>query len=62
MFIDGIRIDPVKVETIQDMEHFKVHNAFTPIEMPRFLQKVAKEELSKMIKTGFLEPAENATT
>ena len=34
------------METIEDMERFKVHNAFTPIETPRFLQKAANEELS----------------
>ena len=44
------------------MERFKVHNAFTPIKTPRFLQKAANEELSKMIKAGFLEPVEKATT
>ena len=44
------------------MEQFKAHNAFTPIETTRFLQKAANEELSKMTKAGFLEPVENATT
>ena len=51
-----------KVETIEDMERFKVHNAFTPIETLRFLPKAANEDLSKMIKAGFLEPVEKATT
>ena len=50
------------METIEDMEQFKMHNAFTPIETLQFLQKAAKEELSKMIKAGFLEPVEKATT
>ena len=59
---DCINKEPIKVETIEDMERFKVHNAFTPIETPRFLQKAANEELSKMIKAGFLEPVEKATT
>ena len=28
---DRINMEPIKVETIEDMERFKVHNAFTPI-------------------------------
>ena len=55
---DRIRIDPIKVETIENIDNFKAHSAFTPIEITIFLQKL----LSKMIKAGFLEPVDHTTT
>ena len=50
------------METIKYVDSFKAHIAYTPIKTPRYLQKAANEELAKMLKAGFIEPVEHATS
>ena len=58
---DRINIEPVIIETIQEKENIKASNCMTPIETPIHLQKAAGDELSKMLKAGFIEPVTHAT-
>ena len=55
---DRIKMDPVKVQLVEDHANIEVHHPKACNEIPAYLKQAADRELARMLEGGLLEPVQ----